>query len=396
MRILHVIASIAPRYGGPSRACPDLCRALIRRGEDAVIYTTDVDGPGRLDVPLDAPVDVDGVPVHFFPVQQPREYKLSLPLARALRADVAGFDVVHIHSLYLFTSAIAARYAFRAGVPYLVRPHGTLDPYIYRRHRGRKFVYECLVERRNLDRAAGIHFTTEQEALLARPVGLKAPEIVVPNGVDLTRFETLPARGAFRARYPEIGTRRLVLFFGRLNFKKGLDLLARAFGRLVRAGVDAHLALVGPDDDYGPRVRQWLVDEGCLDRATFTGLLDDARSLEALRDADVFALPSYSENFGNSVAEAMAAGLPVVVSDQVNLCDAIRAADAGLVVPCDADAVATAVARVLDDPAGSAAMAARARTLVHERFSWDAVAAEMARVYREIRASGPRAAGARA
>ncbi|HLK11195.1 MAG TPA: glycosyltransferase [Candidatus Binatia bacterium] len=396
MKVLHVAAALAPRYGGPSRACPELCRALVRHGAQVTIYSTNIDGDSDLDVPLDRSVADEGVAIRYFPVQPPRQYKCSLPLARALRDTIPDFDIVHVHSLYLFTSAVAAHYCRRFAVPYLVRPHGTLDPYIVRRHRGRKWVYERLVERRNLDHAAGLHFTTLEEAELARPFGFRAPAVVVPNGIDVRRFERLPSHGRFRARHPEIGNRKLVLHFGRINFKKGLDLVAEALGRL-RTRDDWHLAVVGPDDEgYGTQVRTWLTRAGIARRATFTGLLLDPATLEALVDADVFVLPSYSENFGLAVVEAMACGLPVVISDRVNIWREVAAARAGLVIPCDAIVLADAIRTLLDDPERGRTMGVRGRRLVHERLTWDAAAAEMVRVYRSILALHDEPSSARA
>jgi glycosyltransferase involved in cell wall biosynthesis len=390
LRILHVIASLAPRYGGPSKVCAELCDELARRGEQVSIFTTDVDGPGRLDVPLDRPARVGAAEVRYFPVQWPRRFVMSWPLARALRTAIPRHDIVHIHSLYLFPSTVAAHYCRRAGVPYLVRPHGTLDPYMFRRHRARKWVYERLFEWRNLRRAAALHFTSLEEEELTRPLGLPTPGVVVPPGVHVERYR--PMNGTEAAPWGETRGRRVILFLGRLNFKKGLDLLARAFVELARRRPDVHLVLAGPDDDdYGRAVRGWLAQGGVADRCTFTGMLEGSSKLAAFHHAEVFVLPSYSENFGVAVVEAMACGLPVVISDRVNIWREVAHAGAGRVVPCDAAAVSLGLASVLDDP-GRDAMGERGRRLVTERFTWAAAGARMLDAYhgildrREVRA----------
>jgi len=384
LRILHVISSLAPRYGGPTQVCLELCQELARRGEQAAIYTTNIDGRGELDVPLDHPLWTNGVEVRYFPVQKPRPYVMSWPLARALRRAIPGQDIVHIHSLYLFPSAAAAYYCRRAGVPYLVRPHGTLDPYLFRRHRRRKVLYERLFEWRNLNRAAAIHFTTRDEEELARPLGLRARGVIVSPGVHPERYAEGPDHAAFVEVWPEMRGRRVVLFLGRLNFKKGLDLLAKAFGELGRRREDVHLMLAGPDDGYGDTVRRWLKAEGVLHRCTFAGMLLGSRKLAALRNADVFVLPSYTENFGVAVVEAMACRLPVIISNRVNIWREVAEARAGLVVGCDANEVSRAIAAVLDDPASRAAMTERARRLVAARFTWAVAGQRMVEVYREI------------
>ena len=387
LRILHVISSLAPRYGGPSQVCRELCGELARRGQQVTIYTTDIDGPGREDVPYGRPVWADGAKIRYFPVQTPRRYVVSWPLARALREAVPRHDIVHVHSLYLFPPTVAAHYCRRAGVPYLVRPHGTLDPYLYRRHRVRKWVYEQLFEWRNLTRAAALHFTTLEEEELTRPLGIPTRGVVVPPGLHVERYQREPASGA-PTPWPEAKGRRVVLYLGRLNFKKGLDVLTQAFGDLARRRPDVHLVLAGPDDEgYGERVRRWLGEVGALERCTIVGMQVGAAKLAALHGADVFVLPSYSENFGVTVVEAMACGLPVVVSDRVNIWREIAGARAGLVVPPDAGAVSRALATVLDDP-DRAGMAERGRRLVAERFSWAAAGERMLDVYRDIVGTG--------
>jgi len=384
MRILQVIASLAPRYGGPPKACFELSRELARRGHDLAIYTTTIDGDGDLTVPLAEPQRIEGVQIRSFPVQWPRGYVFSPPLARALKVAIPQYDLVHIHSLYLFSSLAAAHYCQRFGVPYLVQPHGSLDPYLYRRHRGRKRIYEFLVERRNLNRAAAIHFATEEERELTRPLRLEAPGIVAPVGLNLAEYgDAVP--GAFAKAWPQTRGRSLILFLGRLNFKKGLDLLARAFGQVARQRDDVGLVLAGPDDGgHGASVRRWLATEGVLDKTTFTEMLLGAEKLSAFRAADVFVLPSYSENFGISVIEAMACEVPVVVSNKVNIWREVIEARAGLVVDCDAGALGDALVTLLGDPARRKAMGRQGRRLVEARFTWEAVGERMTGAYRQI------------
>jgi len=385
MRILHVIASLAPRYGGPSQVCLELCRELARHGEHVAIYTTNIDGPEQLQVPLQEPVWQDGVEVHYFPVQAPRYYKFSVPLAKALKTAIPTYDIVHIHSLYLFPSTVAARYCRRFGVPYLIRPHGTLDPYLFRRHRGRKWLYEQLFEWRNLNRAAAIHFTSAEEQALTCSLGLQAPGVVVPNGVFCLGYAELPAAGTFRALWPETQGKQIILFLGRLHFKKGLDLLTQAFGQLGRTRNDVHLVVAGPDDDgYRRQVRRWLTTEGVAGKVTFTGMLQGEEKRAALRDATLFVLPSYSENFALAVVEAMAAGLPVVISHKVNIWREVATAKAGLVTKCDVRELHNALRALLDDPLRGKEMGQRGQQLVSDQFSWERVGRRMNTIYRQL------------
>jgi glycosyltransferase involved in cell wall biosynthesis len=385
MKILHVIANLAPRYGGPSQACWEMARSVARLGHQMSIYTTNQDGPGELAVPLDRPVWREGVEVRYFPIQRPRFWGTSLPLALALRWKVPASDLVHIHSLYLFHSLVAGHWCRRFAVPYLVRPHGTLDPFIYRRHRRRKRFMEQLFEHRNIHRAAALHFTTEEEAKLAAPFTFQTPGVVVPLGINFEEFAVLPEPGKFRCRYPEIGDKHIILFFGRINFKKGLDLLAKAFGTVAHRRTDVHLVIAGPDNEgLGGRVRTWLSEQGVLDRTTFTGLLLGPDKLAVLRDAYMFVLSSYSENFGLAVIEAMAAGLPVIISDQVNIWREVQAGGAGRVIPVDSAALATQIMDLLDKPETARHMGQRGRFLVQERFQWTGIAQSLAAAYEGI------------
>ncbi|KKL85821.1 hypothetical protein LCGC14_1950930, partial [marine sediment metagenome] len=144
MRILHVISYFAPRYGGPPKACREMAGAVARCGHEVSIYTTNRDGPDVLDVPTDHPVEEDGVMLHYFPIHAPRFWFTSWALAAGLKRAIPEADLVHIHSLYLFHNWMAALLCWRYGVPYIVCPHGTLDPYLYRRHRWRKMIVETM------------------------------------------------------------------------------------------------------------------------------------------------------------------------------------------------------------------------------------------------------------
>jgi glycosyltransferase involved in cell wall biosynthesis len=393
MRILHVIASLAPRYGGPSQACLELCQELARRGHQVAIYTTNVDGDGNMDVPLEMPVFIGGVELRYFSVQRPRYYKFSLPLFYALKRTIPTFDIVHIHSLYLFPSTIAAHLCRKFDVPYLVKPHGTLNPYLFRRHRLRKRLYEALFERRNLERAAAVQFTATDEMRLAGVsnafrVGVReGHEVVVPNGVVISEAFRWPAAASEVADRSEVPRpqQRTLLFLSRINHNKGLDILARAFGIVARQRLEVRLVIAGPDNEgYGARVRELLAAEGVLDRTVFTGMLLGDEKAAAFRAADVFVLPSYSENFGIAIVEAMAYRLPVVISNRVNIWREIEDAGAGIVTDCDPQEVSIAILRLLDDPVGRNAMGRRGQLLAKRRFSWETVGGEMLALYHEV------------
>jgi glycosyltransferase involved in cell wall biosynthesis len=385
MKVLHVIASLATRYGGPSKACLEMARAAADLGHEVSIYTTNVDGPTELNVPTDSSVTEDGVEVRYFPIQLPRFWAFSIPLAKALRQTVKEYDIVHIHSLYLFHNAAAGHYCREYSVPYLIRPHGTLDPFLFERHRLRKIIMELLFERKNIKCAAAIHFTTEEEKRLAEPYTFGTPGIVVPHGLDLAEYQNLPASGAFKSQYPETNGKKIILFFGRINFKKGLDILARAYSMVARSRDDVHLVIAGPDNEgFGEKVRGWLSDEGVLERVTFTGMLKGLDKLVAMRDAEMFVLPSYSENFGIAVVEAMACGIPVIISDKVNIWREVEQGRAGKVTPCNVERFAEAMVDLIEAPKEAKLMGENGKVLVRDRFQWSKIAFALEAAYRSI------------
>ena len=234
-----------------------------------------------------------------------------------------------------------------------------LDPWSMRQRPFRKMAYMTWRLRRNLNNAASIHCTSEGERDLLERLHLRAPRIVEPNGVDLAEFVNLPQRGAFRNRYSGIGDRPIVLFLGRLHYKKGLDLLIPAFASGTSGEV--MLVIAGPDGDgYQAKIER-LVDLYKLnDRVLFTGMLYGRERIEALADADLFVLPSYQENFGIAVVEALSAGCPVLVSDKVNIHKQITDAGVGGMVPTRVDSLAMALTRWMGDR-GNAPLPRQAR-----------------------------------
>lgn len=385
MKILQVISTLAPELGGPSRAVLGISAALSRWGHEVVIFTTDFDIRGKLKVPLETPVDIGGVNVVYFPVQLLKNYKVSFPLARALKKRIPDFDIVHIHSLFQFTSLAASCYCQKYRKPYLIRPLGQMDPYLLKRHALSKKLYFWLFERKNLERAQAVHFTSEEERLLSRALALKTKDIVVSMGIDLEEFRELPPYGSFRAKYPLLKDKKIILFLSRINFKKGLDILVKAFARIAQQRADAVLVIAGPDNEgYGSKVKKWLKKEAVFERTVFTGMLDGKDKLAAFRDSDVFVLPSYSENFGFAVVEAMACGIPVVISNGVAIHKDITRAEAGIVVDTDPGQLARALDTLLDDPEKRRRLGGNGQLLVRERFGLDRVVHELVKAYEGV------------
>ena len=384
MRVLHVISNDDSRAGGPAVAMSGLCKAQRAAGLDvAVLATFRSDSRHDLADELRAGgVDVTLIgPTHGPLAAHPQ-------LAAAAQTAVAAADVIHIHALWESVQYEAAKSAQRAAKPYLFTPHGMLTPWSLRQKALKKKLYMALRLRRYLDRASALHFTTAQERDDTAQLRLAPPPIVEPLGVDLREFQTLPPRGSFRAKHPQLAGRKIVMFLGRLHPGKGMEYLIPAFAQVKMD--DAVLVAVGPDSHGFQATLQAMVDQhGVGDRVFFTGMLRGADRIEALADADLFALPSEHENFGVAVIEALACGVPVVISTGVAIAGEIVAAGVGAAVPVEVDRIAAEVRRWLADEDLRRAAAEKARRFVWEKFDWSTVARNWVGHYSRLAAAGP-------
>lgn len=381
LRILQVAASYYPavRYGGPIRSVHGLAVALAKRGHDVHVYTTNIDGDSVLDVPVDRPVDVDGVKVHYFPVSAALKRLCWSPeLERRVRDSIAEFDVLHLHAVFLLPMRAAARAAARAGVPYVIAPRGMLiRDVIHRKSRWVKTAWINLVERTTLANAAAVHVTADVEGLELKALGLPSHRIeCIPNGVEWPAEHAPLEQGPFAA-LPE----RYVLFLSRISWKKGLDRLITAWQWVP----DIPLVIAGNDDEnYRPRLEDLARSVGVADRVLFVGPASDAQKWALYARAQLFVLPSYSENFGNVVAEAMAMGCPSLVTAEVGIAPLLTATGAGKVVSGAPEALAAEVRELLADPAARQEMGRRGAEAARAELSWPGVAAQVERLYRDM------------
>jgi glycosyltransferase involved in cell wall biosynthesis len=390
MRILHVIPSVGPLRGGPSVTLRAMARGLSRAGCEVHVATTDDDGPGRLHVPHGVPLTDDGVTFWHFR-RQTRFYQASWPLTRWLARHVGGYDLVHVHALFSYAALPAAWAARRAGIPYVVRPLGTLSRWgMAERHPRLKRLSLALVERRILRGAACVHYTSEAERLEAAELGIDGRSAVVPLGVALGRFDPLPPRGWLEARAPHLAGRPVALFLSRLDRKKGLELLLEAVALAKARGTPLALVVAGTGDrGLEARLRGEAARLGIERDVVWAGFVTGEEQLAVLAAADLFVLPSHSENFGVSVVEAMACGLPVVVSDQVGIHREIAEAGAGLVVPCRADALAEALMRLGEDATLRCRIGQRARRLAGNEFSVERMVQGLIDLYSSVLSGRP-------
>lgn len=380
MKLLHVVATYLPavRYGGTIVSVHGLCKALAARGHEVHVYTTSVDGDSNSPVPPDAAVDLDGVKVSYFPSPRFRRLYWAPAMKRHLRRHIGEFDVVHTHAIYLWPLWTAARLASEAGVPYVVSPRGMLEKALIEEKSAIvKAGLIAFLERRTLEDAAAIHVTSAREWQEAAAFGFRLPPVhEIPNGVTFEHDDGAPSAAIAAIA----GGPPFVLFLGRLSWKKGLDRLLPAFarvdgGRLVIAGND--------EEQYRPALEALVRQHGLGDRVVFTGGVGGADKTALLGNARALVLPSYSENFGNVVVEAMAAGCPVIVTPEVGLAPVVAGSGAGLVVNGGVGSLSTAITTMIADASRRAEMGQRGRAAAR-RFAWSTVGEEMERLYLSV------------
>ncbi len=366
-----------PRCGLGLVAVPEIFASIAARGLSATLLVS-----GRVPSPdpiklrrhsSTAPAGAGALTITEFDAYTKWAFSPSViwPAVKATR----GADVVSLHSLYSFPVLLGYLLAKWAGKPYILWPLGVLAPFQRQVGAAKKWFYDRLFARRILQSAAAIVYTAAAERKEAEYCAPPVPSLVIPHGIAIDEFTDLPDRGAFRAAYLSGFTGPLITYLGRLNAKKGLDILVESFIKLVpRFSGEVRLAIIGPPDPSGFEnpLRAMLRGAGVERLAVFTGPINTPSSkLQALVDTDVFAVPSIAENFCFSMFEAMACRIPVVVSDTINFAPKVAAYGAGLVVDRSADSFANALEAVLLNPARQAALGSGGRRLA-EAYSWTA------------------------
>ncbi|MBL8778402.1 MAG: glycosyltransferase [Acidimicrobiales bacterium] len=374
MRALHVVPSLDDHMGGSVHAAVALAAHLGAHDDvETELASTEQPGDDHAYLARMAP----DVPVHRFPRSWPEGRFQSKGLAGWLRDSVASFDLVHLHGVF-HAPALHVRRACRAtGVPYVLQPHGQLDPFDLAKHRLQKQLYGPVAVRPLVAGADVVVCTTDLEAERLVTYGAGTRTAVVPLPVAPPGPGD---RAGFRQRHGIPPDATVVLFLSRLDVKKGLDLLAGAM-----ADLDAWLVVAGSGDPEVAAELDRALDGTPLGRRTVrTGFISGADKDDAFAAADVFALPSRNENFGIVVVEAMAAGLPVVVSDETYLHGEVAAAGAGAVCRVDASSCRDALAPLVADGARRAEAGRRALALADGRFAPAAATAAMVEVYRSL------------
>jgi len=363
----------------------DMVAALRLHDVDAAILTTNDHGPGlHPELVTGRWQWHQGVPVLAFPRWSPpvaalREFAFSPGLSLWLARHLKRYELLHIHALFSYPSTSAMAQARWAGVPYILRSIGQLSPWSLAQSRGRKRLLLRLIERRNLQQAAALHFTTSAERDEAAALGLAPPSLVLPLGVRGPDPPVDPARSAHSSAAVRF------LFLSRLHPKKQLENLLDALALVQRHRPEAiwELAIAG---DGEPRYVAALHERsralGIGARCRWLGFVEGGAKWQALQESDWYVLPSAAENFGISAVEALAAGTPVILSPEVAVAADVARSGAGLVSASDPKALALTLATALERP--SLSMRASALNLAQMDFAWSTIALQLRAAYRQV------------
>jgi len=358
-------------------------QTLLARGIDIETATTDDDGPDRRNgKPCGVPLVEDGVVRRYFP-KRLNFYKVSPGFAHWMFGHARDYDLIHIHALFSFTSTVAVWAARRAGVPYVVRPLGTLNRYgVEQRRPWLKRLSLALIESRILLNAAAVHFTAEAERLEAEALGVPLRGVVIPLGIE----PGVPGDAAiFLERFPDLKNCRRLLFLSRLDPKKNVEGLMRAFSLCSDTLPDLRLVIAGDGGAaYVTGLKALANELGLTDRLVWAGYVAGKQKAAAFAAAHVFVLPSFSENFGIAAAEALMAGLPCVLGKGVAIAGEVAEARAGFAVEPDAASVAQKLSMLLSDETLRESMAVRAAALARDNYSVAAMGECLARLYESI------------
>jgi glycosyltransferase involved in cell wall biosynthesis len=396
MRILHVVPWFPPAWawGGPVKVAYDLSKELVKRGHEVTVYTTDsLDPDSRVNLPPNRPLDLEGIRVYYFRnlsnwLAGKHHIQLSPSLVKVARDNLKGFDVIHLHAHRALPNIAIYHYARKYGIPYVLHAHGTLPITMIKPRL--KWVYDIFWGRRMLKHVSKIIVLGPTEVTHCISMGVNEDRIeIMPNGVDLSEFANLPAKGNFKHRYNLGKDDKLILYLGRIHQSKGIDLLVEAFAGLSKGRDNIKLAIVGPDDGHLSALKMLIKDLGInQDKVLLTGPIYAEDKLEAYVDADVSVTPCF---VGSPVTfvEACACGVPTITTQAGDNLDWLDG-QIGLVVPYDKLELQEAIRHMLSDDKMRQRFSEQGRRLVQERFNWGRITDQLEEIYATVTGKGNR------
>ncbi len=385
MKVLHIIPSISPKLGGPTQVVLNLVQALRKEGIDVEIATTNDDDGLLLNVPLLECVEYQGLPVWFFPrAARIKAFLPSLAFTQWLSQNIKNYDILDNHYLFSYLPSCAAVFAQWQQVPYTVRIMGQLTPWALAQSKLKKQVYSFLIEKRNLNQAAAIHCTSVGEMEDAIAFGVKPPKVILPLGVNPPTLIG-DAKSQLQYRYNVSEEVPIILFLSRLHYKKRPELLIQTLGELKKQEQNFHLLIAGSGQDtYVQSLQKMVAYLNITNQTSFVGFVSGYEKDLLLQGSDLFVLPTYSENFGIALAEAMVSGLPIITTPGVQIARELDEAEAGIIVEGEIGSLKSAIADLLKNPQLREQMGKNGRLFALQRYSWQTVAKQLVSTYQAI------------
>jgi glycosyltransferase involved in cell wall biosynthesis len=364
MRILHVIPCFTPRRGGSVSVVQYLTRELSRRGHSVTIATSDFE----FDEIFSGELERDGVKVIPFQCRMNIGMMLFTPdMKKWLASHFKEFDLVHVHNFRSYQSNIVRQISGKVGIPYLLQAHGSI-PRIGERTTLKR-LYDLAWGRHVLEDACLYVAVAETEVRQYERAGVEVDKIlVIPNGLDISGFKKLPKKGTFLEKHA-IGNHRIVMYLGRVDKAKRIDLLVRSFKIVAERLQDVVLIIAGPDEGYRVDLEKHVQSLGLETRVVFINFIDNAG--DGLQDADVVVNPRAEEIFGLVPFEAILCGTPVIVSHMSGSGEMIAKAQCGYVIDTEDEwALAEAIIRILEEPFTSEILVSRGKEFIAKNLDW--------------------------
>jgi glycosyltransferase involved in cell wall biosynthesis len=383
MHILQVVDSLDPIYGGPPTVVLRLAAAQAREGAQVTLYSTEQ--PGR---EPDIARTLEGIPGIALVRRVSNECSSRLDRLRGLpardffRRAKSHFDLVHIHGLWRPSLQAILRESLKRSCPYVITPHGMFARWSLCQKPWRKKIALALSWRALTRQSLFVHALTRAEANDFRALAIDTPVELVPNGFFPEEMGELPAPGTFHAAHPELAGQRFILFLARLHYVKRVDLLVRAFSKVAKAVPDVRLVLAGPDCGTRGQIESLLKNLDLGNRVHMPGPLYGPQKYAAMVDALCFCQSSVYETFSMSILEAMACGLPPVITRGCNF-DEVGTSGSGIVVDGGEEELGNALLKYCNDPVARQEAARISRALVVEKYTWPIVARQMLATYEE-------------
>lgn len=408
MKILCVSPTYWPafEFGGPIQSLHILNKALVSDGADITVYTT---SKGQSDNSLtNLNTNLDGIDITYFPYSKYFEFMgttgwhFSLPLRAAIKNSLRQYNIVYILSIWNFTSAITAYYCRKFGIPYIVSPRGQLYEDVTKIKSWKKVPYYRFIAGKILKHASAIHYTSIDEYNnVHNRLGINCKSIVIPNGIPINEYKKKAVKGKFIEKYSHLSNKYILLFLGRMSWKKGIDIVINALPGLLKQNKEIHLVIAGNDEDNYKEKLINIINKLNLvycdlssgkssndvvnkSDITFTGYLDNVDKINALIDSDLFVLTSHSENFGMSVVEAMACDLPVIISDKVGISADVDINNAGIVINNSLNELTEAVSQLYENEDRKAQLINNAKRFIEKNYDINEISKNMLEQFKQI------------